>query len=108
MKGFTLFLFLFLSLLTPPLTAQEGTPVATALFYNLENFYDTEDDSLKQDNEFLPAGDRRWNLHRFYTKISNISKVIVNTGNWEPPAVAGFCEVENRRVLEKLVSFEPL
>jgi hypothetical protein len=34
--------------------------------------------------------------------------VIVNTGNWEPPAVIGFCEVENRKVLEKLVLFEPL
>lgn len=108
MKGFSLFLFLFLSFFSPPLPAQEGTRVATVMFYNLENFYDTEDDSLKQDNEFLPAGDRRWTQHRFYTKISNISKVMVNTGNWEPPAVIGFCEVENRKVLEKLVSFEPL
>jgi hypothetical protein len=108
MKGSFPFLTLLILFLSPPTTAQKGTPVASVMFYNLENFYDTEDDSLKQDNEFLPTGDRRWTKHRFYTKLSNISRVIVNTGNWEPPAIIGLCEVENRKVLEKLTSFEPL
>jgi hypothetical protein len=88
--------------------AQEGIPVGTVMFYNLENFFDTEDDSLKQDNEFLPNGDRRWSNYRFYTKMTRISKVISNTGNWEPPILIGLCEVENRKVLEKLVSYAPL
>jgi hypothetical protein len=108
MKGFSSFLTLFFLFLSPPIIAQKGKPVASVMFYNLENFYDTEDDSLKQDNEFLPSGDRRWTKHRFYTKLSNISRVIVNTGHWEPPAIIGLCEAENRSVLEKLCSFEPL
>jgi hypothetical protein len=108
MKGLSPFLTLLILLLSPQISAQKGTPVASVMFYNLENFYDTEDDSLKRDNEFLPTGDRRWTKRRFYAKLSNISRVIVNTGNWEPPAIIGFCEVENRKVLEKLAGFEPL
>jgi hypothetical protein len=101
-------LLIFLHSFTFSTPAQEVTAVGTIMFYNLENFYDTEDDSLKQDNEFLPGGDRRWTKSRFYTKMSRISKVITNTGYWEPPFLIGFCEVENRKVLEKLVSFAPL
>ncbi len=91
-----------------PGTAQEGVSVASVMFYNLENLYDTEDDPLKLDDEFLPEGDRRWTPKRLYTKLTRISKVIVNTGSWEPPAVIGFCEVENREVLERLVRHPPL
>ncbi len=78
------------------------------MFYNPENLFDIADDTLTLDNEFLPGGGRRWTASRLYTKLTRISKVITNTGNWEPPAVIGLCEVENRQVLEKLVSHPPL
>ena len=29
--------------------------------YNVENFYDCVDDSLSNDNEYLPSGIRAWN-----------------------------------------------
>lgn len=83
-------------------------PVATFMFYNLENLYDNEDDTLKSDNEFLPESDRRWSQSRLYAKLLHTSRVMVNTGLWEPPAVIGLCEVENRKVLERLVSMEAL
>jgi len=82
--------------------------VASFMFYNLENLYDNEDDTLKSDNDFVPESDRRWSHSRLYTKLLHISRVIVNTGLWEPPAVIGLCEVENRKVLERLVSMEAL
>lgn len=85
-------------------SAQYGKPVASVMFYNVENFFDTENDPLIADDEFLPQGERRWNTFRFNTKLNNIAKVISNTGNWEPPAVIGLCEVENRYVLERLVN----
>lgn len=85
------------------LSAQNNVPVATVMFYNLENLYDTRDDTLKNDEEFQPKGGRYWSGYRFYRKLTALSKVILNTGNWEPPAVIGFCEVENREVLEQLV-----
>ena len=98
--------FLFYFLVCLPLFAQE--PVGSVMFYNLENLFDTKDDSLKLDDEFLPEGDRHWTPSRFYTKLTRISKVITNTENWEPPAVIGMCEVENRVVLEKLTWHPPL
>lgn len=84
--------------------SQEGKPVASIMFYNVENLFDTEDDPLINDQEFLPNGERRWNAYRFNAKLNNLAKVIVNTGNWEPPAVIGLCEIENRYVLERLVA----
>lgn len=92
-------LFLFYSS-----SSQVGKPVASVMFYNVENLFDTEDDPLIADEEFLPQGERRWNSFRFNAKLNNIAKVIANTGNWEPPAVIGLCEIENRYVLERLVN----
>ncbi len=91
-----------------PCQAQEKTPVAAVMFYNLENLYDAADDTLKQDEEFQPEGGKHWSGSRLYKKLTALSKVIVNTGTWEPPAVIGFCEVENRMVLERLVRHPPL
>jgi hypothetical protein len=45
----------------------------------------------------------RWNLSRYNKKISSLYKTIVAAGEWNPPAVVAFCEVENRKVLEDLV-----
>ncbi len=73
------------------------------MFYNVENLFDTNDDPHRNDNEFLPEGVRRWNKSRYYRKISSVYKTVMAAGGWSPPAVAAFCEVENRSVLEDLV-----
>lgn len=78
------------------------------MFYNIENLFDVYDDSLTSDEEFTPAGERHWNNKRFYTKINNISKVIMAAGEWKPPSIVGLCEIENRFVLEKLIYETPL
>ncbi|MDP4222137.1 MAG: endonuclease [Bacteroidota bacterium] len=78
------------------------------MFYNVENLFDTSDDSLKDDEEFLPSGLRRWNKTRYDKKISSIYKTITAAGEWSPPAIVAFCEVENRRVLEDLTTGTPL
>ena len=77
-------------------------------FYNLENLFDTEDDPETRDEEFTPEGARRWNDHRFYKKIYSTFKVLVAMGEWEPPAFVGFCEVENREVVNSLIFDSPL
>lgn len=94
----------FFLLYTHETSGQAGDPFASVMFYNLENLYDTADDTLKRDEEFMPEGDRHWSGSRLYAKLTSISKVIANTGSWEPPAVIGFCEAENRTVLERLVN----
>ncbi|MBN2681902.1 MAG: hypothetical protein JXR58_05305 [Bacteroidales bacterium] len=78
------------------------------MFYNVENLFDTYDDPQKNDDEFLPEGTRYWSNYRMYDKLRNISKVIVAIGEWETPEIIGFCEIENRFVLEKLVENSPL
>lgn len=99
------FLISFFSLVS---TAQTGGISHSIMFYNVENLFDTEDDPNTQDDEFLPAGERRWTGYRLHVKLNNIAKVIVNTGLWEPPSLIGFCEVENRAVLESLVNHPAL
>ncbi|MFZ2339512.1 MAG: endonuclease/exonuclease/phosphatase family protein [Bacteroidales bacterium] len=78
------------------------------MFYNVENLFDTEDDSIKDDIEFLPGGLMRWNKSRYYNKINSVAKVIIAAGEWNPPAIVGLCEIENRKVLGDLVYGTPL
>jgi predicted extracellular nuclease len=73
------------------------------LFYNTENFFDTSNDSLKEDDDFTPDGVMRWNPTRYNQKVKSVYKVIAAAGGWEPPALIGLCEVENRNVLNDLV-----
>jgi hypothetical protein len=72
------------------------------LFYNVENLFDTFNDTVRNDDEFLPSGIRRWNRARYDRKINSLYKTIMAAGDWSPPAIVGFCEVENRRVVEDL------
>ncbi len=82
---------------------------ATVAFYNVENLFNTQDDSLKQDEEFLPYGVRGWTPTRLKTKYHNIYKVIAGLGDiGQPPALIGLAEVENRVVLEGLLRHTPL
>jgi hypothetical protein len=73
------------------------------MFYNVENLFDIYDDSLKDDNDFLPGGVMRWNYTRYNRKINSLYKTIAAAGEWNMPAVIALCEVENRRVLEDLI-----
>jgi len=73
------------------------------MFYNVENLFDTVDDTTKNDDEFLPEGSRRWTLSRYHKKINNLARVIAAGGQWELPMLAGLCEVENEHVVRDLV-----
>jgi len=80
----------------------------TIMFYNTENFFDTENDSLTNDEEFTPEADRRWNPARLHSKAERLAKVILAAGKWNSPVVVGLCEVEDLKVLELLTRNEPL
>ena len=75
----------------------------TVMFYNVENLFDTSDDTTRDDNEFLPEGSRRWTEKRYWQKINALSRVIAAAGGWELPALVGLCEVENEDVVKDLV-----
>jgi predicted extracellular nuclease len=76
--------------------------------YNVENFFDCVDDSLTNDNEFLPNGIRGWTYARYQKKQDNIAKVIAAIGGWEAPALVGLCEVESRKCLIDLTRYSGL
>jgi hypothetical protein len=73
------------------------------MFYNVENFFDTSNDTLTNDDDFLPGGLMRWNPSRYKKKINSLYKTIISAGEWEPPEIVAMCEVENRDVLEDLI-----
>ena len=78
------------------------------VFWNVENLYDTYDDTTRLDNEFTPSGVMRWNYKRFHNKINHVSKTLLSIGQWNPPAIVGLCEIENRFVMNKLIYETPL
>jgi len=78
------------------------------VFYNLENLYDPYDDTTKLDDEFTPKGIKRWTFSKFLVKLNHLTKTFMAIGGWEPPAMIGMCEVENRYVLNKMIYETPL
>lgn len=80
-------------------------------FYNLENLFDTIDDPAIDDAEFLPKGSYAWGAVKYHNKLKNLSEAISKIGTDEIrgigihcPDILGVSEIENRRVLEDLVS----
>jgi predicted extracellular nuclease len=78
------------------------------MFYNTENFFDSGNDSLTNDDEFTFMGDRGWTSARMHTKAERLAKVILAAGKWNPPVFVGLCEIENLQVLELLTGIAPL
>jgi endonuclease/exonuclease/phosphatase family metal-dependent hydrolase len=74
------------------------------MFYNVENLFDTINDPLINDAEFLPEGRYGWNSERYFHKINQLGRVISGDGRGDFPALVGLCEIENRYVLEALAS----
>lgn len=100
---------LFILLLFRNLNGQDTQKynVISVGFYNLENLFDTENDTLINDEEFLPNGKRAWTLERYNEKSANMAYVISQIGIENVKAglsVLGVSEVENRKVLEDLVA----
>lgn len=76
--------------------------------YNVENYYDIENDPKTADDEFTPDGMKNWSFARYKEKQNHIAQVLTAVGGWELPEIVGFCEIENRKVLEDLLKFTSL
>lgn len=77
-------------------------------FYNLENLFHPSNDSLTNDDEFTPEGMRNWSTYRYHEKVNHMAKAILSIGEWQPPAIVGLAEIENRQTLEDLTNTEVL
>lgn len=84
---------------------------AVLAFYNLENLFDTTDNTLINDEEFLPNGIRNYNTRIYQDKLSKLATVIAQIGadfNSDGPALLGVSEIENDTVLSDLVKQAPI
>ncbi|MEL6976406.1 MAG: endonuclease/exonuclease/phosphatase family protein, partial [Bacteroidota bacterium] len=108
------YLILFLLVCCTQGSAQSTERFAfrSVVFYNVENLFDTTNDSLVWDDERTPEGRYHWTRSRYETKLNHISKVIRSfktpQGSTILPDVIGVCEVENRKVLDDLVAHPEL
>ena len=90
-------------------TAERGMFSVYAVgFYNQENLFDTCHDAGKRDQDFLPAGQYRWDGLKYSHKLHNMARALADMGTDILPhtgcAVIGLSEVENRAVLEALTA----
>ena len=77
----------------------KGQQPFRVMFYNVENLFDCRHDSLKEDREFLPGGEKKWTPSRYWRKLDALSKVVAAVGEERLPDLVGLCEVENDSVL---------
>ncbi len=85
--------------------------VAIIGFYNVENLFDTINDPLKNDEEFLPEGANKWTSERYKEKLDRLSEVISLIGkdvNGIGPDILGLSEIENVNVIQDLINTGPL
>ena len=75
-------------------------------FYNLENLFDIYDDPVKNDGEYLPDGKNKWTAAKYQKKLTNMASVIkaMAVENHQYHTLLGISEIENRHVVEDLVS----
>lgn len=73
---------------------------------NCENLFDTQHDSLKHDEEFLPASAAHWTPYRYWRKLNRIGQDILSCGDMDStqvvPDLVALTEVENDSVLSDL------
>ena len=98
---------IILLILTNKTKSQDSAEFKVA-FYNVENLFNPEDDSLKNDDAFTPKGLYHWTYKKYVRKVNNIAKVILAMGEWEPPDIVGLAEIEDDAVLRKLCYDSPL
>ncbi|HMT68123.1 MAG TPA: hypothetical protein PKE28_11045, partial [Bacteroidales bacterium] len=63
----------------------------SVMFYNVENLFDTVDDTTKNDEEFLPGGSRRWTASRYHRKLSAVARAVAVGGGGGGPSLEGLC-----------------
>lgn len=80
------------------------------VFYNTENFFDTIDDPQTRDDEYTPAGSKKWDAERYTRKLANVERVFADIAMLDDdfPVIIGLAEVENRGVAEDIAASERL
>jgi hypothetical protein len=75
-------------------------------FYNLENLFDTINDPLINDEDFLPDGSYAYTTKVYQQKLDKLTEVLSQLGtnkNADGFALCGVAEIENESVLQDLI-----
>ena len=90
------------------LYGQSNLKAGVVAFYNLENLFDTINTDGVDDDDFTPAGLNKWTSERYLIKINRLAEAISRIGEDDGikggPALLGVSEIENRAVLQDLIS----
>ncbi len=109
MRRTILFMILIMSVFSS--FGQKKYKIRTIGFYNLENLFDTINDTTK-DDEFSPMMELKSNRSKVYwDKIGKLGDVINQLGQDKAktsPAILGVAEIENKQVLEDLIKSDKL
>ena len=103
MKNYFILIFLLILIKLPAQSIIVG-------FYNCENFYDTTDQLKVIDEDFTPNSQKNYNSKAYAIKSNHLAKVIYGMGKMDNSngiAIMGLVEIENKWVLEKLIT-EPM
>ena len=104
MKNSSIVIILLLATFTA-FSQKNNYKVALVGFYNVENLYDTVNNPVVDDEEFLPSSERHYNTKVYLDKIDRMSDVISQMGTDITPdglALLGVAEIENDTVLTDL------
>jgi len=81
--------------------------IKTIGFYNVENLFDTTDDSLTLDEDYTLKGKNQYSEENYLEKIHKTAEVISKIGSGKDnggPSILGLAEIENYKVLHDLVN----
>lgn len=84
---------------------------AIVAFYNCENYYDTVNNPIVDDEEFLPNSERHYDTQIFLDKVNRLTTVMSQLGTDINPdgfALLGVAEIENDTVLNILTHSKKL
>lgn len=87
---------------------RENVQHQRVMFWNVENAFWPDDDTLRLDDEYTPEGIRHWTRGRLRQKLLQLSRVIVAAGDGMAPMVVGLAEVEGDSVMHYWTHSTPL
>jgi hypothetical protein len=91
-------------------SAQPGLRV---MFWNVENLFDTNNNPLTADDDFLPEAGRHWTKRRYLRKLRNLAQGVTECGawrgsEWHAADIVALAEVEGEVVLADWLRLTPL
>ncbi|AFN75803.1 endonuclease/exonuclease/phosphatase family [Melioribacter roseus P3M-2] len=99
-------IFLFLLMLPAPTifgSSETGGDTIYVASWNVENLFDTEDNPLKNDDEFTPEGSKKWTYEKLEQKLDNLERVINYMNDGCGPDILCLQEVENIWMAKRLI-----